>query len=121
MKVQVNRAFTRLFLSPKNKQVLHEISFNLQYKCAEMLMSIANAISKLSAPFSTAPSFSKNAPTLRNRINKLANEHTVDYHPIPSELTSRIHPLVLLWTPKGFISPEYFFVISSNLYIPPWL
>ena len=43
------------------------------------------------------------------RISKMVNEHTVDYHPSPSELTSRIHPLIYLWTAKGFIfSPEYF-------------
>ena len=39
----------------------------------------------------------------------MVNEHTIDYHPSPSELTSRIHPLIFLWTPKGFISsPECF-------------
>ena len=39
----------------------------------------------------------------------MVNEHTVDYHPSPSELTLRIHPLIFLWTPKGFIfSPEGF-------------
>ena len=37
------------------------------------------------------------------RINKMVNKHTVDYHPSPSELTSRIHPLIFLWTSKGFI------------------
>ena len=43
------------------------------------------------------------------RIKKILNKHTVDYHAIPSELTSRIHPLTFLWTPKGFIfSPECF-------------
>ena len=44
------------------------------------------------------------------KINKMVNEHTVDYTPpSPSELTSRIHPLIFLWTPKEFIfSPEYF-------------
>ena len=42
----------------------------------------------------------------------MGNEHTVDYHPSPSELTSRIHPLTFLWTPKGFISAEYFFLKS---------
>ena len=42
----------------------------------------------------------------------MGNEHTVDYHPSPSELTSRIHPLIFLWTPKGFISAEYFFLKS---------
>ena len=39
----------------------------------------------------------------------MVNEHTVDYHPSPSELTSRIHPLIFLWAAKGFIfSPECF-------------
>ena len=28
---------------------------------------------------------------------------------------------MFLWTPKGFISPEYFLIFFSNLYIPPWL
>ena len=56
------------------------------------------------------------------RINKMVNEHTADYHPSPSELTSRIHPLIFLRTPKGFIfSPEYFLNFFSNLYITPWL
>ena len=55
------------------------------------------------------------------RITKMANEHTVDYHPSPSEFTSRIHSGLFLWTPKGFISPEYFLNFLSNLYIPPWL
>ena len=50
------------------------------------------------------------------KICEILNEHTVNYHPSPSE-----HPLIFLWTPKGFISPEYFLIFFSNLYIPPWL
>ena len=38
----------------------------------------------------------------------MVNEHFVDYQPNPSELTSSIHPLIFLWTPKEFISPERF-------------
>ena len=38
------------------------------------------------------------------RINIMINEHTV---PSSSELSWRVHPLIFLWTPKGFIfSPE---------------
>ena len=44
----------------------------------------------------------------------------IDYHPSPSELTSRTHPVIFLWTPKGFISPEYFLNFFSNLYIAQW-
>ena len=34
---------------------------------------------------------------------------------------SRIHPLIFLWTPTGFISAESFLNFSWNLYIPLWL
>ena len=52
---------------------------------------------------------------------RLVNKHIVDSHISPSEFTPRIHPLIFLWSPKGFISPEYFLDFFSNLYIPPWL
>ena len=33
-----------------------------------------------------------------------------------------IHPLIFLWTLRGFIfSPEYFLIFFSNLYIAKWL
>ena len=35
-------------------------------------------------------------------MNKMVNKHTADYHPIPSESTSRIHPLIFLWTLRVF-------------------
>ena len=45
----------------------------------------------------------------------MVNEYTVNYHPSPSEVTTRIHPLIFQWTPEGFIfSPEYFL----NLFKP---
>ena len=51
----------------------------------------------------------------------MVNKHTVIYHPSPSELTSRVHPLIFLWTLKVFIPPDYFLNFFSNLYIAPWL
>ena len=51
----------------------------------------------------------------------MLNKNTVDYHPSPSQLISRIHTLIFLWTPKGFISPESFLNFFLNLYIPRWL
>ena len=65
--------------------------------------------------------FSENYLNPRARINKIVNKHTVDYHPSPSQLISRIRTLIFLWTPKGFISPESFLNIFLNLHIPPWL
>ena len=61
------------------------------------------------------PLFWKNL-NLQVRINKMVNEHAVDYHLSPYELTSRIHPLIFLWNSLGFISLQ----IISNLYIPPF-
>ena len=55
-------------------------------------------------------------------MNKMVNEHTMDYHPRPSELNSRIHPLIFLWFPQGFyLSPDFLLNFFSNLNIPPWL
>ena len=44
----------------------------------------------------------------------MVNEYIVDYHRSSSELTSRIHPVIFLWTPKWFVSPEYFLNIFSQ-------
>ena len=76
---------------------------------------------KINAPIFCCSLFFEECLNAQVRINKIANKHTVDYHPSPSELTSRICLLMFLWTPKGFISPEYFLNFFSNLFIPPWL
>ena len=76
---------------------------------------------KINSPIFCCPLFFEEYLNPQVRINKMVNKHTVDYHPSPSEWTSRIHSLVFLWTPKGLISPEYFLNFFSKLYIPPWL
>ena len=72
-------------------------------------------------PIFCCPLFSENYLNPQVRIKKMVNEHTVDYHPSPSQLISRIHPLIFLWTPKGHISLESFLNFFLNLYIPLWL
>ena len=73
------------------------------------------------------PLFSENYLTLQVRINKTVNKHTVDYHPSPSQLISKIHPLIFLRTPKGFISSKslfnlFFFLHSSwTAFIFSWV
>ena len=54
------------------------------------------------------------------RINKMVKKHTFDHHPSPSELASRIHLLIILRTPKGFIFPKFILNFFSNLCILPW-
>ena len=59
MKVHVKRAFKNCFLSPKKlkkQQTLHEVFFNLQYKCAEVPIF---PISKLISRFSATPLFQR--------------------------------------------------------------
>ena len=76
---------------------------------------------KINAPIFCCPFFFEEYLNPQVRINKMVNEHTADYHSNPSELTSRIHPQIFLWTSKGFISPECFLNFFSSLYDPPWL
>ena len=46
---------------------------------------------KINAPIFCCPLFFKEYLNPQVRINKMINEHNVDYHPNPLELTSRIH------------------------------
>ena len=121
MKVEVKRDFEKYFVSPKNLRKQAGSAWylsNLQYKCAEVPIW---PISKSKPPIFCCSIFSEECLNPHVWINKMVNGHTVDYHSIPSELISRIHPLIFLWTPQGFISPEYSLNFFCNLYIPPWL
>ena len=48
------------------------------------------------------------------RINKMVNDHSVNYHPNLSGLISRIDPLKFLWIHYRFISPEYLLSFSQT-------
>lgn len=50
------------------------------------------------------------------RISKMLTKDNLDYHPSPSELSSRIHCIIFLWISKGFISPSRTFL---ELFIKP--
>ena len=75
----------------------------------------------MNAPIFCFPLFFEECLNPPVRINRNVNEHTVDYHPSPTVLTSRIQSLIFPWTPNGFIFPEYFLNFFTTLYIPPWL
>ena len=76
---------------------------------------------KINPPIFCSSLFSENYFNLQARINKMINMHTVDYHPSPSELISRIHSPIFLWNPKKFTFTESFWHFFLNLYISPWL
>ena len=67
------------------------------------------------------PSFFQEYPKPLIRIDRMVNEHTVDYYPSPLGLTSMIHFPIFLQTLRALSLPlEYLFNFLSNLYIPPW-
>ena len=52
------------------------------------------------------------------RISKMVNENTVDYHPNPSELTSRIHPFIFLWIfLEFFLRPVFRAMVAEKFQI----
>ena len=51
----------------------------------------------------------------------MANKHTVNYHPSPSQLTSKIHSHISIDSLEQFISLESLLNIFLNLYILPSL
>ena len=57
------------------------------------------------------------------RMNKMVNDHTVDYHPSSSELTSRISHLIFYFYKLLMVclSQEYWLNFFSNLYVQPCL
>ena len=78
---------------------------------------------KINAPIFCCSLFFEDYLNSQVRINKMGNEHTVNYHPSPSKLTSRIDPSMFLRTPKRFNSREYLLKFSQPVYIShqPWL
>ena len=61
-------------------------------------------------PFSTGALFFEPQVNPQVSINKMVNKHTVVYHPSPSQLTSRIYPVIFLSTHKGFrVFLDFFF------------
>ena len=107
MKVQTKRAFKSYFCHQK---IIKKQKGALNFLQPEVKMCRGFYIPyfKINVPSFCWPLFFEEYLNPQVRINKMVNEHTVDYQPSPSELTSRIHPFIFLKAHKGFISPEYF-------------
>ena len=122
MKVQVKRAFKSNFLVTKKVIKMETGSaWNFLQRPIPVCRGAFIPYFKISGSIFCWPLFSENYLNPQVKINRMLNKHTVDYHPNPSQLTPRIHPLIFLWTFKGFISPKYLFNFFSNLYISQWL
>ena len=122
MKVQVKRDFkSYLFITKKILKKKTGSAWNFLQPPIPVCRGAYIPYFKINLPIFFCSLFSENYLNPQVRINKMVNKHTVDYHPSPSQLISKIHPLIFLWTPKGFISREYFLKFFLNLFIPPWL
>ena len=122
MEVQVNRAFKSYFFVTK-KVIKKQTGSTWNFLQPSIPVYRATHIPyfKINPPHFLLSVFSENYLNPQVRINKMVNKHTVDYLPSPSQLISRKQPLIFLWTPKEFISPESFLNFFLNLYIPLWL
>ena len=117
MKVQIKKPF-KSFLSPENKKQKKQTGSAWNFLQPPIQLCRGTYIPYYAAIFCSSLFF-KEYLNLQVRINKMVNKHTPDYHPSPSELTSRIYLLVFLWTAKGNISLSIY-IFSQNC-IPPWL
>ena len=107
MKVQVKRAFkSYFFCHRKSNKKADRLYMKFSSTSNTSVQRYLYPLFQNQSPHFLLPVFSENYLNPQARINKMVNKHTVNYHPSPSQLISRIDPLIFLWTPKGFISPE---------------
>ena len=110
--VQIKRAFKSYFCHQKNNKKAEFLQ--PPYYFVEVPIS---PISK-STPHFVLPLFFEEYLNPQVKINKMGNEHTLDYHPSSSRLTSRIHPLIHLWNPKGLWIPTLSEIILCKWCFP---
>ena len=122
MKVQVKRTFKGyFFVTKKTIRKCTGSAWNFLQPSLQVCRGAYIPYFKINDPIFYCFTFFEECLNPQVRVYKMLNKHTLDYHPSPAEFTSSIHPLIFLWNPKGFISPEYFLIFFSNLYIPLWL
>ena len=77
----------------KSRQALRKISFSPQCK---FVAATSILYLKSNALIFRCPIFFKEYLNPYGRINKMVNKHSVDWHPIPSGLVSRIYPVIFI-------------------------
>ena len=88
----------------KNNNKVDRLCMNFPHHTIQVCKGASISYFRISIPLFCCPLFFEEYLNPRVRINKIVNKHSVDYHPNPSELTSRIYPLIFLQTSQGFIS-----------------
>ena len=106
MKVQVKRPFKSYFIfHRKSNKIAEMFCINFLQPPLPVCRGAYIPYFKINAPIFCCLLFFQPQVNPQVRISKMVNKYTIDYEPSPSQLTSRIHPLIFLWSPKGFISP----------------
>ena len=122
MKVQVKKAFkSYFFVIKKVIQKLEKLCMKFLQLSIKVCRGAYIPYFKINVLIFCCSLFFEEYLNTQVRINKMVFEHTIDYHPSFSKLTSTKHHPTFLWSPKRLISPEYFSNIFPNLYIPPRL
>ena len=118
VEVQVKRAFKSysFFVTQKNNTKADRacIKFSSAPNTSMQLVPQSSPISKSTPSLFGCSLFSKEYLNPQVKINKMVNQHSVDYRTSPSGLPSEIHPIIFLQTLKGFISLQIFISFSRK-------
>ena len=102
MKLQVKRAFkSYFFCNQKSNKKAGQLCMKFSSASNISVQRCLYLLFQIQCPIFCCPLFSKNYLNPQARINKMIKKYSVDYHRSPSQLTSRIHPLIFLRTPRG--------------------
>ena len=115
MEVQIKRAFKSYFFVTKN--LIKERTGSVWNFLQSPILVCRGAYIpyfKISAPIFCCPFFSENYLNPQARINKMVNKHTVDYHPSPSELISRITPSYFYGLQRGLSRQNPCWIFSET-------
>ena len=97
MKVQVKRTFKSYFLChQKSNKKADRLCVTFTLTSSTSVQRCLYPPFQNQSPIFCFPLFSENYLYHQGRINKMVKKHTVNYHPSPSQLISRIHLLVFL-------------------------
>ena len=83
----VKRAFKNYFCHQKNDKRQTGFTWNFLQPPVQVCRCVCIPYFKLNAPIFCCPHFFEEYLNHQVRINKMVNEHTVDYHPSPAVLT----------------------------------
>ena len=101
MKVQIKRAFLLKAIFCYQKKKKDRLCMKFSSTPNKSVQRCLYPLFQINAPIFSCPLFFEEYLNPLVKISNMVNEHTVDYHPSSLGLTSRIRPLIFLWTLRG--------------------